>query len=497
MNDVLSKKFPPNLTIDEFIPECKPFAEPYSCPLCEGILYESVIDKCGHSFCLECSQNLLKLSQKCPFSNLPLSPPLPMNIVVNTVLEKQIVFCRNKNLGCEWKGKLADRKNHLNHECLKEVIPCEYVPDCQIKDLREKIMVHVKICPFRLVQCEYCGEAMTFQNLEYHNKICPNIPVECSNKCGLKIPLNKLKYHLEEECDNTVVECPFNLVGCEFYEIRLKLKAHLEKDLERHLRMITNKIHNLEKGLVDANLRIDDLSTENNSLKKNIQILNEQIINNNTSIHNSLNIITTRNNFNKKYSPIYQSNFVPNFYDRVLNNKNVFNLDKTNFVIKKSNQNYGWYGISSEYLFNLNNVPSMSSSMIGFNDELDTIIINMKIINTANSCIMFGITWSDEKIPSEKGFYSFTNDKNKSLMFYCFNSAIYHKGVIMVSSPKEKKCYDGDIITMIIKKSKNTVQFRKNGKPAFDPIPISGLNKSRIRAAVDMSDGDDEVEFLR
>ena len=45
MNDVLSKKFPPNLTIDEFIPECKPFAEPYSCPLCEGILFESVIDK--------------------------------------------------------------------------------------------------------------------------------------------------------------------------------------------------------------------------------------------------------------------------------------------------------------------------------------------------------------------------------------------------------------------------------------------------------------------
>ena len=495
MNDVLSKKFPPNLTIDEFIPECKPFAEPYSCPLCEGILYESVIDKCGHSFCLECSNNLLKLTQKCPFSNLPLNPPFAMNIVVNTVLEKQIVFCRNKELGCEWQGKLGDRKTHLNYECMKETINCEYAPDCKEKDLRENILNHIKICPYRLIQCEYCEETMTFENLEYHNKICPNIPVECSNKCGKKIPMNKLKYHLEEECDNTVVECPFNLVGCEYYEIRLKLKPHLEHDLERHLRMLTNKIHNLEKGLSEANSRIDELNNENNLLKKNIQILNEQIINNKNEFNNSLNIITSRMNFNKKYSPIYPSNFVPNFFDNKLSNENIFILDKKNFLIKKASKNLGWYGISSQVLFNINN--SISASMIGFNDQQDIIIINMKIINTINSCIMFGITWSNEENPVEKGFYSFTNDKNKSLMFYCFNSAIYHKGVVMVSNPKEKKCYDGEIITMIIKKSKNTVQFRKNGKPVFDAIDVPELNQSLIRAAVDMSDFDDEVEFLR
>ena len=495
MNDVLSKKYPPNLTIDEFIPECKPFAEPYSCPLCEGILYESVIDKCGHSFCLECSNNLLKETQKCPFSNLALSPPFAMNIVVNTVLEKQIVFCRNKSLGCEWQGKLGDRKTHLNYECLKETISCEYAPDCKEKDLRENILNHIKTCPYRLVQCEYCDETMTFENLEYHNKVCPNIPVECSNKCGKKIPMNKLKYHLEEECDNTVVECPFNLVGCEYYEIRLKLKPHLEQDLERHLRMLTDKIHKLEKGLNEANSRIDELNNENNLLKKNIQILNEQIINNKNEVNNSLNLITARMNFNKKYSPIYQSNFVPNFFDNDLSQENIFFLDKQNFIIKKSSKNLGWYGLSSKILFNVNN--SISSSLIGYNDEQDIIIINMKINNTINSCIMFGITWSNEQNPVEKGFYSFTNDKNKSLMFYCFNSAIYHKGVVMVSNPKEKKCYDGEIITMIIKKSKNTVQFRKNGKPVFDAINISELNQSLIRAAVDMSDFDDEVEFLR
>ena len=49
----------------------------------------------------------------------------------------------------------------------------------------------------------------------------------------------------------------------------------------------------------------------------------------------------------------------------------------------------------------------------------------------------------------------------------------------------------------MIKKSKNNVQFRRNGKPVFDPITVPGLNQSLIRAAVDISDCDDEVEFLR
>ena len=497
MNDVLSKKFPPNLTIDEFIPECKPFAEPYSCPLCEGILYESVIDKCGHTFCQQCSEKLLKITQNCPFSNLLLSPPLPMNIVVNTVLEKQIVFCKNKNLGCEWKGKLGDRKNHLTHECLKEIINCEYVPDCKIKDIREKMIEHIKICPYRLVQCEYCDETLTFEKLEYHNKICPNLPCDCTNKCGKKIPMNKLKYHLEEECDNTVVECPFNIVGCEFYDQRLKLKENLEKDLERHLRMITNKINNLEKELFDCNNRINDIKGENDALKNNIKLLSEQIQNNNNAINNSLNMITMKFNFNKKYSPIFQSNFVPNFYDSQLKNDKIFYLDKRQFIIRKTNQNFGWYGISSEYLYNVINISNTKSSMIGFNDEQDTIIINMKIANTSNSCIMFGITWSNESIPLEKGFYSSTDEKNKSLMFYCFNSSVYHKGVVMINNPKDKKCYDGEIITLVIKRSKNSVQFRKNGKPVYDPIIIPGLDKSLIRTAVDLCDCDDEVEFLR
>ena len=55
LNNVLSQKFKPNLTIDEFLEECQKYIESYSCPLCEGILFESIFDNCGHSFCKNCS----------------------------------------------------------------------------------------------------------------------------------------------------------------------------------------------------------------------------------------------------------------------------------------------------------------------------------------------------------------------------------------------------------------------------------------------------------
>ena len=54
MNNVLAKKYLPKLVLEEFVEECKIFVEEYSCPLCEGILFNSVIDRCGHSFCKEC-----------------------------------------------------------------------------------------------------------------------------------------------------------------------------------------------------------------------------------------------------------------------------------------------------------------------------------------------------------------------------------------------------------------------------------------------------------
>ena len=128
-HNVLNKKFIPYLVLNEFLEESKIFVQEYSCPLCEGILNESIIDKCGHSFCKPCVEVLLDETNICPFSKIEILPQndykktknkntsfmdyVFINRAVNAVIEKQNVFCKNKNSKCEWTGKLNERKNHL------------------------------------------------------------------------------------------------------------------------------------------------------------------------------------------------------------------------------------------------------------------------------------------------------------------------------------------------------------------------------------------------
>ena len=270
LNNVLSQKFKPNLTIDEFLEECQKYIESYSCPLCEGILFESIFDNCGHSFCKNCSEILLEHTKKCPFSNNNLNPPFSSNIVVNTMIEKQKVYCKNKKNGCSWTGKLSERKNHLLNDCLKQLVNCDYFPNCEFKSLREEMINHIKECKYKIINCEYCNEKILYKDQEEHNKICPNIPVECSNKCGMKIPLNKVNHHMQNECLESVTECPFLLVGCEYYERRKFLKEHLDKNLERHLRMVTEKINELNNKINEQNGIINNLNEENNNLKTEV-----------------------------------------------------------------------------------------------------------------------------------------------------------------------------------------------------------------------------------
>jgi hypothetical protein len=64
MNNVLKKKYLSKLSLLEFVEECRDYVQEYSCPLCEGILFESVVDRCGHSYCKVCSLVLLKEKNK-------------------------------------------------------------------------------------------------------------------------------------------------------------------------------------------------------------------------------------------------------------------------------------------------------------------------------------------------------------------------------------------------------------------------------------------------
>ena len=204
---------------------------------------------------------------------------------------------------------------------------------------------------------------------------------------------------MQNECLESVTECPFVLVGCEYYERRKLLKEHLEKNLERHLRMITEKIKDLNKRIDEQDGLINNLNDENTNLKNEILSIKDFYNNSHNELVTQLNLFNYNMTYMRAYINIPVSNFVPNFYDKNLVNgkEDVLELNKEEFTIRKNTQNQGWYGISSEYLFqNINISGSLTkTSMIDLNmNQLDKIVINMKITQTSHSCIMFGITWS-------------------------------------------------------------------------------------------------------
>jgi len=489
MNDILTKEFNPQLFIEEFHEDSQKFILEYSCPLCEGILYEAVIDRCGHSFCKLCVETLSKNEYKCPFSNLEIhTKDILPNIVVNSVIEKQIVYCKNKKNECPWIGKLGDRKNHLYYDCQKEFILCEFV-GCEQKISREGMNAHVSECPYRSIKCHHCAENFNFNQMDNHYKICLGFPFECPNNCGMKIKQSEVNLHLEVFCDNSIANCPFKLVGCIITDTRKELKKHLNDFLEQHLKLINNKIESLQDQILKQKDDIHVLKKENKSLKGELEDNKNLIINFNNDLVSSINILSRNMDNLKFYSSVPASNFVPNLFNFESSNfstnvKDVFDINGENYSITKISENHGWYGISSE--------PIQLSK--------EKIIVNMKIKKSVSSCIMFGITFSNQKCPLVDGFYQQTNPKDSSYMYYCYNSAVYSMG--RSHNYGTGSCVENDVITLIIDPINNNIVFRRNGVQCSDPIEVDFFSqevldtKRSLRIAFDLSEYLDEVIFL-
>lgn len=482
MNNVLTRKFVPELLIEDFIEECQKFVELYSCPLCEGILIEAIIDRCGHSFCKRCIDILKTETNKCPFSKIEIKDYLT-NIVVNSVIEKQTCFCKNKSLKCEWQGKLSERKDHLYYDCLKEEVPCEN-EGCSIKVLREQLSEHMLNCEYRKVMCHHCKNTICYNELEKHYQSCPRMPVLCPNDCGLEVPNSDLTKHLELLCDNTISNCPFKLVGCDFMDLRRSLKIHLEENLESHLKLINQKIVSLQDQITSQQQEIQDLKQENISLKEEMSQIRDEMAGNHNQVLDMIKSLSNNLEAFKLYCPVPKTNYIPNFFEQHNSNTTkIFSFDVERRSITKTLGDNGWYGVTST------KIPDVVS---------EKLIINFKISSTQNSCIMFGISFSDMENPINKGSYQQMDPENLSFMFYCYNSSIYSKG-------RSHKygiglCSEGEIITMIIDFQNKTISFRKNGNLFADPFSIGILEspqyKKNMRFAVDMCEYGDEIRFL-
>jgi hypothetical protein len=228
------ESFRKSLDLDDFVSESRIIIQDYKCPLCEGIYSNPVVDACGHVYCKVCIMQYMETTTLCPISGNQLDEKsFTMLVIVNNILEKQIVQCKNRNFYCEWVGKLCELAGHLACDCRRQVVTCPH-DGCVAEIFREDMPTHQKLCEFRIISCDDCSLNIAFNTTKPHQDVCPKFKVPCPQECPHMIERQHVEKHINIYCMNTVIQCPYGEYGCSTFLTKKELDGYLSSNTNRH-----------------------------------------------------------------------------------------------------------------------------------------------------------------------------------------------------------------------------------------------------------------------
>ena len=193
--------------------------------------------------------------------------------------------CPNKcnNVLLIQRQHLAD---HMKNRCSRRMVNCQYCntagedqfikgkhkDGCQKFPLscpnkcgitavqRQHLVDHMKRCPSRKVNCQYCHAAGECQIIEgKHKDVCRKFPLSCPNKCEVgSVPREDMEAH-RKECSLEMIPCEYDSVGCKVSTPRKRKRSHLEEHMEEHLRMTKAKLAKTEDRLLSTEARVNNL----------------------------------------------------------------------------------------------------------------------------------------------------------------------------------------------------------------------------------------------
>jgi hypothetical protein len=154
-------------------------------------------------------------------------------VIVNNILEKQMVHCKNRIYHCNWVGKLMDLENHLTSHCYKQIVKCSH-EGCFSEVFREDLEGHQGVCDYRIVSCEDCFIQIPFINIRSHQDVCPKFKILCPQDCGNLIERQDCQAHILEYCQNTIINCPYEHYDCTTRIAKKDLEEYLTKSVNQH-----------------------------------------------------------------------------------------------------------------------------------------------------------------------------------------------------------------------------------------------------------------------
>ena len=288
----------PNIQMDNMILSFK-----CSCPLitrgCKwlGVLggCQNHLDTCGYVFetCkLRCGvvlqRNELSVHEmeKCPQRIVECEHC--NNEFKSCELHTHLNQCPKMEVSCELKcGKIMCREDmtqHLKQECGLMVEMCKL--RCGKEMTRNELRIHMTdTCVERLIQCEHCKGDFKFCDMSAHLDVCPKMEVSCELKCGVVMCREVMTQHLEVDCPEKAIECPYAKYKCVGLIKRRNMSKHLEERRMEHLELKLNDfivesskefeiIAKQKEKIFEQSATIEIMSQEIKSLKKGMENLN-------------------------------------------------------------------------------------------------------------------------------------------------------------------------------------------------------------------------------
>ena len=148
--------------------------------------------------------------------------------------------CPKMEVSCELKcSKRLCRENieqHLKQECGLVVETCRL--GCGVEMTRDELKIHVtETCVQRFIPCEHCKKDFKFCDMTHHLDKCPKMEVSCELKCGVVMCREDVTQHVEQDCVEKEIECPFAKYKCVVLMKRKNLENHLDDKRMEHLEL--------------------------------------------------------------------------------------------------------------------------------------------------------------------------------------------------------------------------------------------------------------------
>ena len=259
----------------------------YTC----GYVYETCKLICG----VVLQRNELKVHEKENYPQRIVECKHCLKDFKSCELTNHLVRCPKMEVSCKLKcGKKLYRGNmaqHLEQECGLVVEMCKL--RCGVELTRDELKIHVTdTCVQRKIPCKHCGEDFKYCDMTNHLDVCPKMKVSCELGCDVIMCREDMTQHLEVDCSEKELECPFAKYKCEMGLIKRKnMSKHLEEKRIEHLELklnwnyieftLTKKVV-MEESEVIAKQKekiseqcviIETMSQEIKSLKREVQHL--------------------------------------------------------------------------------------------------------------------------------------------------------------------------------------------------------------------------------